>query len=96
MITTTHECDRCHRRGEPAIIELRTVFVRICANPVALNNYSTSPYRDLNAHWCDVCCRQVGIYPPVASSPAVPISPPPTLEDIVREIIADELANREP
>ena len=46
------------------------------------------------AEWCLECCIEMGITKPWKESPAQPIQPPSTLEDMIREIIREEIENK--
>lgn len=82
-------CDRCNRSGSPEEIQLRGIFVRVGTN---LHDYGGAQQcNNFCAQWCDNCVREVGIWPPSPTSPP-PIHPPPTLEDMIREIVREESA----
>ena len=46
------------------------------------------------AEWCLECCIEMGITKPGKESLTLPFQPPPTLEDMVREIIREEIENK--
>jgi hypothetical protein len=49
----------------------------------------------LLAEWCLKCCIEMHIVQPVKGSDAKPLATPPTLEDMIREIVREEISERE-
>ena len=45
----------------------------------------------LTAEWCTSCCIEMHIVKPGKESDAIPSVTPPTLEDMIREIIREEV-----
>lgn len=83
----TQTCDRCKRSGSTNEICLRGIFVRVGTN---LHDYGgAQSCHTYASEWCDNCVREVGIWPPSKDSPT-PLDPPPTLEDLVRQICREE------
>lgn len=81
-------CDRCKRSGTTAEIALRGIFLRVGTN---LHDYGGAQQcHNFSSEWCDNCVRQFGIWPPSEKSPP-PIDPPPTLEDLIRQIVREEI-----
>ncbi len=81
-------CDRCKKDVD------RLIIVGAGERSYCPNSFdSGGEYRvyQLAAEWCLDCCIEMGFANPVKSSPAVPITPPSTLEDIIREIIREEV-----
>ena len=88
-VQVIHTCDRCKRQGSEEEIQLRGVFVRVNTN---LHDYGGgTAVHTLTAQWCDNCVREFGLWPHNSNckGPA-PIDPPPTLEDLIREICREE------
>ena len=83
-------CDRCKKTGSPEIVELRGIYLRVSSKPY--EEYSqASLVSNHKAEWCDECVRKVGIWPPAGLPPEQVMSPPPTLEDLIRDIVRQEL-----
>lgn len=93
-------CDRCgveiESAGSPAS-PLNTVSVVVSE----LKKWGGSgvPWRDgkrLEAQWCLKCCQQLGVMDPGpeheqdAKTPALP-----TIEDMIREIVREEIENQQ-
>ncbi|MDI6785084.1 MAG: hypothetical protein QMD92_00085 [bacterium] len=90
MKKTILTCDRCKKR----VANLYEVGA-------GLRHYCTPTYPtaetyevyQLVAEWCLDCCIEVGFTRPVKSSKAAPLDPEPTLEDIIRKIVKEEISN---
>jgi len=52
---------------------------------------NTMEVTQLTAEWCTSCCIEMHIVKPVDTSKALPLETPPTLEDMIREIIREEI-----
>lgn len=92
MRKTILTCDRCKKEVKD--------LVEVGAGKRSIQYYSFSPsgttYElfQLSAEWCLACCIEMGIAQPCKESKAQPIQPPPTLEDMIREIIREEIDNK--
>ena len=93
MQTVTHECDRCHAKAiisdEVSALDLRAVKLEVISS---VNLCESFIWR---AEWCRACRTQSRVEeldkregkPPVQT----PVVPQPSLEDMVREIVRQEL-----
>ena len=88
MIVTTYTCDRCGH-SQPTDDQMWTVIVGINSGHYA----SQMPYKKREALWCRTCVEKLHLMPPHVLKPA-DLPPPPTLEDMIREIVADEVGSR--
>ena len=89
---TTYTCDRCGHTHETTD-KIYTVVLFVKEGPGAyLSNYDfPSRRRD----WCLDCVSAFQLLPPKWNAPKVPDAPsPPTIEDIIREIVRDEVSNQ--
>ncbi len=91
MRETILTCDRCKEKVKE-LIEVgagkRSVY--------SGSSYSREHFElyQLVAEWCIDCCIKMHIASPCKESEAKPIQPPPTLEDMIREIIREEVENK--
>jgi len=84
-INTTYECDRCH------VISPKRDDVRGIAIIVSNSSYQTTAHAKVfDKHWCLSCLKRFDLVPqPAVDKP----SPPPTLEDIILEMVSDAVAD---
>ena len=83
-------CDRCKKvvdKLEEVGAGKRSVSSSYHGGGTTCNVYQ------LWAEWCIDCCVEMHIIEPNKNSEAKPVQPPPTLEDIVREIVREEIQN---
>lgn len=93
MRETILTCDRCKEKVEK--------LIEVGAGERS-HHYSMSyggggdiyTVYQLSAEWCLDCCIEMHIAEPCKKSQAQPIQPPPTLEDMIREIIREEVEQR--
>ena len=93
MQTVTHECDRCHAKAitndEVCALDLRGVKLEIVSS---VNLYENFTWR---SEWCQACRTQIRVeeLDKRKDKPQVqtPVEPQPSLEDMVREIVRQEL-----
>lgn len=87
MKKTILTCDRCKKEVEK--------LIEVGAGERSYNRHygggDTYELYQLAAEWCLDCCIKMHIANPCEKSGAQPIQPPPTLEDMIREIIREEL-----
>lgn len=91
---TTYTCDRCGASSTD-VEELEILEVRIVWYPNYRYNKSNQAddYKNRKADWCKNCRVELGIIDPdVHRLEVTPIEPPPTLEDLVREIVKETLS----
>lgn len=89
MKTTTYRCDRCGAEDTTNNIGLQFVFV-------GFGEYlSDAKKRSQNKEWCLRCRIETGLQIPSSNyRPEIkPIEPEPTLEDMIRMIVRDEIQN---
>jgi hypothetical protein len=88
MRTTTYKCDRCERTSTvEREIDLKRVEVGVGHY---YSDYSRRGYKE----WCRTCRIETGIEQPDVKLPEInPIDPLPTLEDLIREIVREEIQN---
>lgn len=89
MKKTILTCDRCEKEVEN-LIEVGAGKRDYNYNSSSGNTFLVY---QLYAEWCVACCVEMGITQPYPKNNAVPIIPAPTLEDIIREIIREEVQN---
>ena len=88
--TTTYTCDRCGAiNTDEAVIRLERVSI------VFGRYHTTTQHEEHSADWCLTCRIKTGITHTGFDTEIrhIPDSPPPTLEDLVREIIREEIDN---
>jgi len=92
MRKTILTCDRCKKEVD----KLSEVGAGIRSHQYSSYGITGDAYvvHQLGAEWCLDCCIEMGIAKPCKESSAQPIQPSPTLEDMIREIIREELENR--
>ena len=86
---TTYTCDRCSekRTGHEARNFLEDVAVFIG------RRYTSAPHPDRMVQWCRPCLIQMGLRNPAEhlKEDALVPDPAPTLEEILREIVREEI-----
>jgi hypothetical protein len=88
MKTTTYKCDRCGVEDTTGEIILQYVFVG-CGEYL-----SDAKKRAQSVEWCLKCRIETGLISPLPKMPDIkPIEPAPTLEEMIREIVRDEIQN---
>ena len=90
MRKTILTCDRCKKEVE----KLEEVGAGRRVKSYGDDSRERMEVCQVLAEWCLECCIEMGIAAPCKESPAIPIRPPPTLEDMVREIIREEIENK--
>jgi len=91
MRETILTCDRCRKKVD----NLSEVGAGI--RSLHYGSYGggdTYVVHQFGAEWCLECCIEMGIAKPRKESSAQPIQPFPTLEDMIREIIREEVENK--
>lgn len=84
MKKTILTCDRCGKEVDKLTeVGAGARYYYHANNSSALHQHA--------AEWCDVCCIEWGIQTPGKSVDAAPITPEPTLEDFLREIVREEI-----
>jgi hypothetical protein len=86
--TTTWMCDRCKESSnDRKALALETIGIR-------WNQYQSASQSLIHqAEWCVKCRVEMGVVGPSHDPNAQPIAPPPTLEDVIRELIKEEIDN---
>ena len=87
MRHTTHTCDRCKRTGPEKELELWPIYLEAFQPCYP----SSSKYR---AEWCRPCCVATGLIPEQSNDvdgKMVADVPAPTLEDLIRDIVRNEM-----
>ena len=87
MITTIFSCDR------PGCGHTQEDSTQMWELQVSLSHYPGTfdyPTTKKQALWCRKCVEEFGMLPIPETSITVPIIPPPTIEDLVREIVRSE------
>jgi hypothetical protein len=84
MIVTTYSCDRCGHS--------QTTDDQMWGISVHLSHNGTTHVPQHKQLWCRKCVEVVGIFPPRPSAKkAETRAPTPTLEDMLREMIREEI-----
>jgi hypothetical protein len=87
MKTTTYKCDRCGAEDTDNQIGLN--FIK-----VGYGQYITDASCRPMVEWCHKCRIETGLQKPSEKMPGVkPGEPPPTLEEMIREIVREEMEN---
>lgn len=87
MITTIYKCDKC---GHQQITQKQMYEIQVTRRPLELPHGHSL---EKSAHWCRMCMEAAHIYPPASHKEAgKELPPPPTLEDLVRQIVREEVA----
>jgi hypothetical protein len=86
MVVKTYICDRCKRKVEENGLQEVTVSVKE-ARGSAYYNYNVLNRR---AEWCGDCCTETGMV--LSKMDIVPDKKYPTLEEMIRDVIREEMA----
>ena len=95
----TFKCDRCGKsegglQPPPWISTVTLLIDRGVRTGQHYHQMPISPAR--REHWCNDCLVNLGIRPlSFDDPPAMAPEEPATLEDLIRELVADEVANHE-
>jgi hypothetical protein len=87
--TTTYKCDRCgaESTGDDTIGLQRVA--------VGVGQYFSDYSSRGSEEWCVKCRIEMGLEPTRKTHPeAVPVDPCPTLEEMVRAIVREEIQNQ--
>ncbi len=91
-VTKLYVCDRCDKTQENDEKDMHYVGISV---KEIYPCYASSSVDGLHKQlWCSKCLVEVGIVN-WKTPDATPPSPPPTLEDMIYEIVADAVANQE-
>ncbi len=85
MITTKYKCDKCGSE-QPAASQFYNVAVE-----VKEHGYSY-PSKTAGCQWCRACAEAMHLLPVASNKPPL-LTPPPTLEDLIQEIVQTEIRN---
>lgn len=94
MQTTTYKCDRCGREStDKSVLDLEEVCVGYRTNNYGPYQqcYTINNYARLRAEWCKKCREELCIREEEKKPNNSPI---PTLEDHIREIVAEVVNNK--
>lgn len=84
---TTYKCDRCKKSSETnKDLDLERVRV-VWGDYSGAGSYK----QEHSAEWCKPCRIETGIENPNHDKAVAPIIPPPTLDDLIREICREEI-----
>ncbi|MEE9597935.1 MAG: hypothetical protein V3V96_14270 [Acidiferrobacterales bacterium] len=87
MKTVTYKCDRCKKEINHPKEQVWNVAVGLECEPKSPSLFYSSCPR---AQWCRRCTEEFRLV--VAPSvPVPPLPPPPTIEDLIREIVQQEV-----
>jgi len=84
-VTTIYKCDRCHGEQDTPV-QFWNVGVVVTA--WAGREYRKE-YPDKTMDVCRSCCENMGLVMRLPKHPE--LTPPPTLEDLIREIVQQEI-----
>jgi hypothetical protein len=87
--TTTFKCDRC---GAESVGDDTIDLLRVA---VGVGQYFSDYSQRDSSEWCRKCRIETGIEQPNKNTPEIiPIDPLPTLEEMVRAIVREEIQNQ--
>jgi hypothetical protein len=86
-ITTIIKCDRCGKQCDNGSMFTVNIIVYKGANSTYIGHCEFS--QD-HADWCEECCVAMHIHPTPKEQTPTPV---PTLEDMVRQIVQEEIDN---
>jgi hypothetical protein len=90
VITTTYKCDRCGKESNDRE-QVWSLDVRMNTLDGSIN----FPSKMVSVLWCRECCERIGWLPPVELRAKKEEPKPPTIEDLLREIVSQEVAGYE-
>lgn len=91
-ITTEYKCDKCGHTQENPKEMWEVAITRRALDAPSMNAGLTR--QPLSQMWCRACMELVHILPPTGDRIKLKELPPePTLEELVREIVREEIAN---
>lgn len=98
-ITHTIKCDRCGQSGaylENGEKPFKINTIRLAIVETGRYSYTLKDDAGRIADWCEDCCIRTGLMRPTKHTvnPPPPSVPEPTLEDMVRDIVRDELSSQ--
>lgn len=85
-VQTTYTCDRCGAKQDTHQ-QFWNVAVRVWSFDSLPTSYDMGPKNQ----WCRSCCEMFGILPHTKERTV--ITPEPTIEDLIREIVRQEVAD---
>ncbi len=91
MKKTILTCDRCKKEVEK-LIEVGA-GQRFYSSSISGLAGGWKVYQ-LQVEWCIDCCVEMHICQPTKESTSKPVGPPPTIEDMIREIVREEMENK--
>lgn len=92
MIVTTYTCDKCKHSQEHPQSPKQLWDIGIGIETAGCSSYySTSPKLAHKQMWCRSCVIKAGLFPPSRTDEEKTPTPPPTLEDMIREIAREEI-----
>jgi len=88
MRTTTFKCDRC---GAESTGDDTIGLEKVVVGSGRFYDYSQRG----ESEWCKKCRIETGVEKPDKNTPEIaPIDPLPTLEEMIREIVREEIQNQ--
>ena len=96
--TITYKCDRCGKESiDKDELNLRIVGIGIKVDKYSSyqdRSYDLKDYYNREKEMCEGCRRELGIIEPMKKATGGLIMPvPPTLEEVIREIVRSEIEN---
>lgn len=90
-IVTTYTCDKCghHQTKNDQMWGIGVVLQH--GMEVSNSRYSTSLIPQAKGLWCRKCIESIGLLCEAPKPDDKDAPPPPTLEDMIREIVQNEL-----
>lgn len=92
MIITTYTCDKC---GHEQTNDNQMWNIGVAIHHQAHDSryaYSREPM--VKGLWCRPCIESIGLLCPAPKPDDKDVKPAPTLEDMIREIVANEVEGR--
>ena len=92
MIVTTYTCDKCghHQTTNDQMWGIAVVM----EHGIPVPNYGPRLTPRHNGLWCRKCIESIGLLCAKPDPDDKTAKPPPTLEDMIREIVANEVQAR--
>jgi len=91
MRKTILTCDRCKKEVNKLCDVGAGLMIQSCG--AYGNTGNIMAVRQLTAEWCFDCCVEMHLTKPSIASTVAPGATPPTIEDMIREIIREEFKN---